>query len=47
LMILKFLGPYEACGALNCRHELLSRSYWVRMSLLPTYFVVFQFFRLD
>jgi hypothetical protein len=39
-----FPPPYEVCGALNRLHELVSRSYWVRMLSLPVNLVVFQFF---
>jgi hypothetical protein len=47
LVILEFSPPYEASGALNRLYELVSRSYWVRMSSLPSHFIVFRFLCLD
>jgi hypothetical protein len=43
-VIRKFPHPYEAHGALNYLHELVSRFYWICMLFLPAHLVVFQFF---
>jgi hypothetical protein len=47
LVILEFSSTYEAHGTLNRLYELVSRSYWVCKSYLPSYFIVFQIFILD